>query len=113
MIVSPAWNSFHRIFSRERVLDHALDRTAQRPGAERRVVALRRRAAVLAVVGELEAEALALELVLHPLDEQVDDLGDLVPGQLVEDDDLVDAVQELGPEVPLELLGAPSSFIFS
>ena len=30
---------------RERVLDHPLDRTAQRPGPERRVVALRRRAA--------------------------------------------------------------------
>ena len=30
-------------------------------------------------------------------------LLDLVAGQLVEDDDLVDAVQELGPEEPLEL----------
>ena len=39
-IVSPAWNSFHRIFSDERVLDEPLDRTAQRPGTQRSVVAL-------------------------------------------------------------------------
>jgi len=40
----------------------------------------------------------------HPLDQQVDDLGDLFLGQLVEHDDLVDAVQELGPEAALQVL---------
>ena len=59
----------------------------------------------MAAGGELDAEALALELLLvSALDHQVDDLGDLVLGQLVEDDRLVDAVQELGPEVLLERL---------
>ena len=47
-----------------------------------------------------------------PLDEQVDDLGDLFHRQLVEDDHLVDAVQELGPEAALQLL-VTFSFIFS
>jgi effector-binding domain-containing protein len=37
-------------------------------------------------------------------DHQVDDLDDLVLGQLVEHDDVVDAVEELGPEVLLELV---------
>src|SRR5690554_487561 len=87
----------------ERVLDEALDGPAQRAGAERGVVAL---------VGdeglrgrqELEPDALALELLLGASDHQVDDLGDLVLAQLVEDDRLVDPVQELGPEVLLERL---------
>ena len=87
----------------QRVLDEALDRTAQRPGTERGVVAplgeqqLRR-------VRELETETLRLELACEPLDQQVDDLRDLLGGELVEDDDVVDAVEELGPEVPLELV---------
>jgi hypothetical protein len=37
-------------------------------------------------------------------DHEVDDLLDLLLRELVEDDDLVDAVEELGPEVLLELL---------
>ena len=38
-------------------------------------------------------------------DQQADDEADLFAGQLVEDDDFVDAVQELGPEQALELAG--------
>ena len=41
---------------------------------------------------------------LDPGDHEVDDLEDLVLGQLVEDDDVVDAVEELRPEVLLELV---------
>ena len=37
-----------------------------------------------------------------PADHEVDDLGDLGLRQLVEDDRLVDAVQELRPEVLLQ-----------
>jgi hypothetical protein len=37
-----------------------------------------------------------LQLVAHPASHEVDDLGDLGPGQFVEDDHVVDAVQELG-----------------
>ena len=63
----------------ERVLDEPLDRAPQRAGTELRVVALLGEQQ-LRLGRELEAEALALELVLHPLDHQVDDLGDLLPG---------------------------------
>ena len=100
-MISPAWNSLYRIFSRQRVLDHALDRTAQRAGAELRVVA-RVGEQFLGRLRELDAETLALELAGEPLGHQVDHLHDLVASQLVEDDDLVDAVQELGPEVRLQ-----------
>src|SRR5215470_1214710 len=55
---------------RERILDEALDRTTQRPGTERRVVTLLGEQQ-LGVVGELEPDALGLELVLHPLDLEV------------------------------------------
>ena len=47
----------------ERVLDQALDGPAQRPGAQLRVVALVGEE-VLGLLGELEAQALALELAL-------------------------------------------------
>ena len=56
----------------------------------------------MAAGGELEAEALALELLGDPLDHEIDDLGDLGLAQLVEDDGVVDAVQELRAEVLLE-----------
>ena len=36
-------------------------------------------------------------------DHEVDDLADLVLGQLREDDEVVHAVEELGPELALEL----------
>src|SRR5579885_1607778 len=84
-----------------RVLDEALDGTPQRPGAQRRVVALVGEV-VLGGRRDLDADALALELHGGALDHQVDDLGDLVLAELVEHDRLVDAVQELRPEVLLE-----------
>src|SRR3954453_12637030 len=64
---------------RQRILDHPLDRPPQRPRAQRGVVALRREQQ-LGVGGELHVEPLALQLADDPLDEQVDDLGDLFPG---------------------------------
>src|SRR4051812_3508371 len=88
---------------RQRVLDVTLDGAAQRPGAQRRVVALLGEQ-VLRRIGELEPEALALQLRLHPHDEQVHDVVDVAARQLREHDDVVDAVEEFGPEVPLELL---------
>ena len=48
---------------------------------------------------------LHLELLPQPVDHQVDDRADLRALQLVEDDDLVDAVEELGLEDTLELAG--------
>ena len=85
----------------ERVLDEALDGPTQRTGAELRVVAVVGQVQ-LGRVGQLQADALALELAHDPADHEVDDLDDLVLGQLVEDHRLVDPVQELGTEVLLE-----------
>ena len=85
----------------EHVLDHALDGTTQRPGAELRVVAPLGEQ-FLGALGQLDAEALALQLPGEALGHQVDHLHDLFAGQLVEDDDLVDAVEELGTEVRLQ-----------
>ena len=64
-IVSPAWNSFHRIFSESgsSIMRWIARRSGRAP--ERRVVALRREQQ-LGVGGELEAEALALELLRRP-----------------------------------------------
>src|SRR5436190_22338378 len=85
----------------QHVLDVALDGPTQRPGAEGGVVALVGHEA-LGRRRELDADALAGELLLRAGDEQVDDLRDLVLAELVEHDRLVDAVQELGTEVLLE-----------
>src|SRR5262245_5779725 len=82
---------------RERVLDLALDRALQWPCAVRRVpaglgeVLLRR-------VGQLEGQAPLGEARPQPSELEVDDLADLLTGERLELDDLVDPVQELGPE---------------
>ncbi len=88
----------------ERVLEQALNRTAERAGAERGVEALLRQK-LAGVLGERDAEALLAELHAQPVDHEVDDLLDLLGVQVVEDDDLVDAVEELGAEELLELAG--------
>ena len=88
---------------RQHVLDLPLDRAAQRPGAERRVVALLRQQR-LRRGRELQAHVLVAQLHVDPREHEIDDLDDLVPAQLVEDDDVVDAVEELGPEVLLEFV---------
>ena len=90
----------------ERILDAALDRAAQRPGAHRRVVALLDEQ-LLRVVGELDRRLVLRHLLAQALEQEVDDLRDLLLRELVEDDDLVDAVQELGPEDLLELAHDP------
>src|SRR4051794_37280274 len=87
---------------RERVLDVALDRAAQRPGAHGRVPALVRQQ-ILGLLGELELQLPLGHRLPHAADEQVDDDLDLVLRELVEHQDVVDAVEELGPERLLEL----------
>src|SRR4051794_20047315 len=86
----------------QRVLDVALDRAAQRPGAHRRVPPLVDQQ-VLGILGELELELTLGQGLPDAAQEQLDDRLDLVLLQLVEDDDVVDAVEELGPEHLLEL----------
>src|SRR6266487_240619 len=87
----------------QRVLDLALDGPAQRPGAQHRVVALLGQE-LLGVVGQLQAHVLVAKLGLDPADHQGHDLQDLRLGQLVEHDRVIDAVEELRPEVLLELV---------
>ena len=82
----------------ERVLDQALDRAAQRPGAERLVVALLWRAAPWPTSVSSISTSLAFSWSRHPLHHEVDDVLDVVLGERAEHDDLVDPVDELGPE---------------
>src|SRR4051794_11600735 len=91
---------------RERVLDVALDRPAQRPGAHGRVPALVDQE-VLGVLAELELELAVRERLADAPQEELDDRLDLVLLELVEDDDVVDPVEELGPEDLLELAHDP------
>ena len=91
----------------ERILDEALDRAPQRPGAHRRIPALLDEQ-VLGLLGELELELALGHRLADPQQQQLDDLLDLVlAGQLVEDDHVVDPVEELGPEDLLELAHDP------
>src|SRR4051794_6870507 len=87
---------------RQRVLDLALDGPAQRPGTQHRVEAAVRQQ-LLGSRGDLQRHVLVRQLGLHTGGHKVDDLDDLVLGQLVEHDDVVDTVEELRPEVLLEL----------
>ncbi len=87
---------------RKRVLDQALDRAEQRPGAHRRVVALLDEE-LLRLLRELDRCAVHRHLIAQPLHLDVDDAEDLVLLELVEDDDLVDPVQELRAEHLLQL----------
>src|SRR5207248_584412 len=58
-------------------------------------------------VGEVERQLALRHRLADPPQQKVDDLLDLVLRQLVEDDDLVDAVEELGPEDLLQLAHDP------
>ena len=52
----------------------------------------------LALSSQDHGHVLALELLFHLADHQVHHPDDLVASQLVEDDDVVDAVEELRPK---------------
>src|SRR5919197_276951 len=65
----------------QRVLDVALDRAAQRPGAHRRVVALLDEE-LLRGVRELDRGLVLADLVAQPLHHQIDDRHDLFLRQL-------------------------------
>src|SRR5215212_4080788 len=85
------------------VLDLPLDRAPQRPRTQHRIEATLGQQG-LGLVRQLHGHVLALELLLHPTDHQVDHPDDLVASQLMEDDDVVDAVEELRAEVLLQLV---------
>src|SRR5205823_8861784 len=83
---------------RERILDQPLECPLQRPGAVGWIPTcfghelLRR-------FRELEPEAALGQPLAQPPELELDDLAQLLPRERLELDDLVDPVQELGPEV--------------
>ena len=99
----PGWKRPEQQRLGERVLDHVLDHAAQRPRAVVDVVA-QLDDVVLGLLGDLELDLLRPQLVAHAGQQQLDDHADLLDLQRAEDDDRVDAVQELGPELGLELV---------
>src|SRR5215213_139280 len=90
----------------EGILDVALDRAAQRTGAHRGIPALLDED-VLGVLGQLQLEVVLGDLDANAVDHQVDDLLDLLLGELVEDDHLVDPVEELRSEDFFEVAHDP------
>src|SRR5690349_8045981 len=80
---------------RERVLDQALDGALQRTRAERRVVSLLGDHA-LGLGRQLERDLALAEQLLEPRQLQLHDVLDLLRAERTEDDDVVDAVEELG-----------------
>src|SRR4051794_34159618 len=86
------------------VLDLALDGAPQWASTEHGVVAALGEQ-VLGRGRELEAHVLVLEPLVELGDLEVDDLRDLLAVEVGEHDRVVDAVEELGPEVLLELVG--------
>src|SRR4028119_63834 len=84
----------------ERVLDVAPDGPGQRPRAELRVVALLGYK-LLGRLGDLDRDPLALQVLVHALEHDADDLEHVLATERLEDDDLVDPVYKLGAEGPL------------
>src|SRR5918997_1558493 len=87
----------------ERVLDVAPDRARQRAGAELGVVA-HVRDELPGRGGHLDGDPLALEVLVQAPEHYVHYLDHVVLDEGVEDDDLVDPVEELGAEGPLQRL---------
>src|SRR5690606_6535763 len=80
------------------VVDLPLDGAAQRPGPVLRLVAAPGQP-VHGRLGELHADALALEPATRRLQQQVGDQAQFLRDELAEHHHLVDPVEELGPEV--------------
>src|SRR5215467_2829330 len=78
----------------ERIFDEPLDRAAQRTRAERRIPAFFREQLACGF-GRFERHVLVLELADDLRQFQLDDRLDLLHVELMENDDFVDAVEEL------------------
>src|SRR4051794_4440002 len=91
----------------ERVLDVAPDGPGERASAELGVVALLCEE-LLGRIGDLDLDALALEVLVQAGEHDVNDLQHVLLGEGLEDDDLIYPVEELGPEGTLQrLAGTP------
>src|SRR5215471_1085106 len=86
---------------RQRILDQALDGTPHRTRTILRVIALVDDD-VLGGRRDFEIELAVLEQPGHGRDLDVDDLREVLARELVEYDDVVDPIQELGPEPGFE-----------
>ena len=86
------------------ILNVPLYDAAQRPGTQKRIEALFGQQ-VLGLVGQVQGHVTLEETIVELGDVQIDDLTNLGFSQLLEDDDVIQAVQELGPELLLELAG--------
>ena len=86
---------------RQRILHQLLDGALQRTRSEVRVVALREEQ-VFCRVGELERDLAIGQQAANVFEPQLDDLDQLLFAERAEDDDVVDAVQELGLEVRVQ-----------
>src|SRR5882762_4788467 len=85
----------------QRVLNAPLDQAAERTRAENRVVSFARQE-IEHVVVRLEGDLLLPETAFHLCKLELDDLPERLPREGLENQDLVDSVQELGPEMPPE-----------
>src|SRR5579875_292981 len=81
----------------KRIFEQALNRAAQRPGSVGRIIAVPGDE-VLDLIGDVELHALSLDPALKVRRHEIDDASDLFLGELLEADDLIDAVQELRSE---------------
>ena len=86
-------------FLSQRVLDIFLDNPLQRAGSVGRIIAFLSQPAERAVV-HIEGDLAILQKAAEPLELDLDDVAHLRPLQPVEQDNLIQPVQELGPEVP-------------
>ena len=82
---------------RERVLDQPLERPLERPRAVGRIPA-GLGDQLLRLVGQAQADRALAEPRAQPGELELDDLAELLARERLELDDLVDPVQELGPE---------------
>src|SRR3954469_5174109 len=89
----------------ERVLDVAPDGPGERASAELGVVALLGEK-LLGRVGDLDVDALALEVLVQAGEHDADDLQHILLGEGLEDDDLIHPVEELRPEGTLQSLAS-------
>src|SRR5690349_5744666 len=85
-------------FPPDRGFELALDHPPERPRTVDRVVAMLGEV-VARLIGQFELDLALFEALAQPLDLNIDDLAQLFLVQRMEHDDLVDAVQELRPEM--------------
>ena len=88
---------------RQRILNQLLDRALQRTRAKVRIVTLREQQ-IFGRIGQLQRNLAIGEQAANVFEAQLDDPYQLFLAQRTEDDDVVDAVQELRLEVRVQQL---------